>query len=108
MAALVLLCEDLSVTAICGTKSLSWKRGKKKKSTQKRNRAQDASSFHNKQQQEPFNPVFNRILPLSYQGGSRIELHVCCLWIPVLSQGVVCFHSVGLGCSWTFTVIISS
>jgi hypothetical protein len=21
---------------------------------------------------------------------------------------VVCFHSVGLGCSWTFTVIISS
>ena len=22
------------------------------------------------------------------------------------SQGVVCFDSVGLGCSWTFTVII--
>jgi hypothetical protein len=38
--------------------------------------------------------------------GSRIELHVCCLGIPVVSQGVVCFHSVGLGCSWTFTVII--
>ncbi len=28
------------------------------------------------------------------------------LGIPVVSQGVVCFHSVALGCSWTFTVII--
>jgi hypothetical protein len=30
----------------------------------------------------------------------------CHLWIPVVSQGVACFHSVDLGCSWTFTVII--
>jgi hypothetical protein len=28
------------------------------------------------------------------------------VWIPVVSQGVDCFCSVGLGCSWTFTVII--
>ena len=27
------------------------------------------------------------------------------LWIHVVSQGVDCFYSVGLGCSWTFTVI---
>ncbi len=50
--------------------------------------------------------LFNRIMSLPYQGGSRIELHVCCLWIPVGSQGVDCFYSLGLGCSWTFTVII--
>ena len=56
--------------------------------------------------QDSAQDLFNRILPLPYQGGSRIDLHVCCLWIPVVSQGVVCFHIVGLGCSWTFTVII--
>jgi hypothetical protein len=50
--------------------------------------------------------LFNRIMPVFYQGGSRIEFHVCCLWIPVVSQGVDCFYSVDLGCSWTFTVII--
>jgi hypothetical protein len=56
--------------------------------------------------QDSAQDLFNRIMPLPYQGGSRIELHVCCLWIPVVSQGVDCFHSVVLGCSWTFTVII--
>jgi hypothetical protein len=50
--------------------------------------------------------LFNRLMTLPYQGVSRIEFHVCCLWIPVVSQGVDCFYSVGLGCSWTFTVII--
>ena len=50
--------------------------------------------------------LFNRSMTLSYQEVSRIEFHVCCLWIPVVSQGVDCFYSVGLGCSWTFTVII--
>jgi hypothetical protein len=28
------------------------------------------------------------------------------LWIPVVRQGVVCFHSGGLGYSWIFTVIV--
>ncbi len=50
--------------------------------------------------------LFNRLMTLPYQGVSRIEFHVCCLWIPVVSQGVDCFYSVGLGCSWTVTVII--
>ena len=50
--------------------------------------------------------LFNRILISSYLGVSRIELHVCCLWIPFVSHGVVCFHSVGLGCSWILSVII--
>jgi hypothetical protein len=50
--------------------------------------------------------LFNRLMTLPYQGVSRIEFHVCCLWIQVVSQGVDCLHSVGLGCSWTFTVII--
>ncbi len=39
-------------------------------------------------------------------GVSRIEFHVSCLWIPVVRQGVDCFYSVDLGCSWTFTLII--
>ena len=50
--------------------------------------------------------LFNRLMTLPYQGVSRIEFHVCCLWIPFVSQGVDCLHSVGLRCSWTFTVII--
>ncbi len=45
-------------------------------------------------------------MTLPYQGVWRIEFHVCCLWIPVVRQGVDCFNSVDLGCSWTFTVII--
>ncbi len=36
--------------------------------------------------------LFNRLMTLPYQGVSRIEFHVCCLWIPVVSQGVVCFY----------------
>jgi hypothetical protein len=56
--------------------------------------------------QDSAQDLFNRVMPLPYQGGSRIELHVCCIWIPVVSQGVDCFYSVGLGCSGTFTVII--
>jgi hypothetical protein len=50
--------------------------------------------------------LFNRLMTLTYQGVSRIEFHVCCLWIPVVSQGVDYLHSVGLRVSWTFTVII--
>jgi hypothetical protein len=34
-------------------------------------------------------------MTLPYQGVSRIEFHVCCLWIPVVGQGVDCFYSVG-------------
>ena len=37
---------------------------------------------------------------------SRYEFQFCCLWTRFVSQGVVCFHSVGLVGSWTFTVII--
>ena len=44
-------------------------------------------------------------MTLPYQGVSRIEFHVFCLWILVVSQGVDCFYSGDLGCSWTFTVI---
>ena len=50
--------------------------------------------------------LFHRSMTLSYQGVSRIEFHVCCLWILVVSQGVDCVYSVDLGCSWTFTMII--
>jgi hypothetical protein len=50
--------------------------------------------------------LFNRLMTLPYQGVSRIEFHLCYLWIPVVRQGVDCFYSVDLGCSWTFTVII--
>ncbi len=32
-----------------------------------------------------------------YFGVSRIEFQFCCLWIRFVSQGVVCFLSVGLG-----------
>jgi hypothetical protein len=32
-----------------------------------------------------------------YFGVSRIEFQFCCLWIRFVSQGVVCFHSVGFG-----------
>jgi hypothetical protein len=50
--------------------------------------------------------LFVRHLRRPYQGVSRIEFFVCCLWIPEVRQGVVCSHSVGLGCSWIFTVIV--
>ena len=56
--------------------------------------------------QDSAQEFFNRLMTLPNQGVSRIEFHVCCLWIPVVRQGVDCFYSVGLGCSWTFTVII--
>ena len=56
--------------------------------------------------QDSAQEFFNRLMTLPYQGVSRIEFHMCCLWIPVVSQDVDCFYSVGLGCSWTFTVII--
>ena len=56
--------------------------------------------------QDSARELFNRLMTLPYQGVSRIEFHVCCLWIPVVRQGVDCFYSVDLGCSWTFTVII--
>jgi hypothetical protein len=50
--------------------------------------------------------LFARNLTRPYQGVSRIDFFVCCLWIPVVRQGVVCFHSGGLGCSWIFTAIV--
>jgi hypothetical protein len=56
--------------------------------------------------QDSARKLFNRLMTLPSQGVSRIAFHVCCLWIPVVRQGVDCFDSVGLGCSWTFTVII--
>jgi hypothetical protein len=50
--------------------------------------------------------LFARHLSRPYQGVSRIEFFVCCLWIPVVRQGVFCSLSVGLGCSWIFTAIV--
>jgi hypothetical protein len=50
--------------------------------------------------------LFNRLMTLPYQGVQRIEFHVCYLWIPFVSQGVDCLHSVGLGCPWTVAVIL--
>ena len=50
--------------------------------------------------------LFARHSTRPYQGVSRIEFFVSCLWIPVVREGVVCFHSVGLGCSWIFTAIV--
>ena len=47
-----------------------------------------------------------RVLILPYQGDSRFEFQLCCLRIPFVRQGVVCFHSVSLQVSWTFTVIV--
>jgi hypothetical protein len=56
--------------------------------------------------QDSARELFNRLMTtLPYQGVSRIEFHMCCLWIPLVSEDVDCFYSVGLGCSWTFTVI---
>ena len=42
----------------------------------------------------------------SYLGASPTEFQEYFLQIPSVSRGVVCFHSDGLGCSWTFTVIV--
>ena len=39
-------------------------------------------------------------------GALPTEFQEYCLQIPSVSQGVVCFHSDGLGCSWTFTVTV--
>ena len=50
--------------------------------------------------------LFKRYLTRPYQGVPRIEFLVSFLWIPVVRQGVVCFHSGGLGCSWIFTAIV--
>ncbi len=67
---------------------------------------QDASHFYLQLvSQDSAQEFFNRLMTLPYQGVSRIEFHVSCLWIPVVRQGVDCFYSVDLGCSWTFTVI---
>ncbi len=66
------------------------------------------SSYLSLQQvsQDRVQELFARHLTRPYQGVSRIEFFVCYLWIPVVRQGVVCFHSVGLGCSWIFTSIV--
>ena len=50
--------------------------------------------------------LFNRIFISSYLGVSRTEFQLCCLRIRFVSYSVVCFHSVGLGCSWILSVII--
>ena len=55
--------------------------------------------------QDSAQELFNHILS-SYSAVSRTEFQVCCLQIPSVSQGVVCFHSDDLGCSRTFTVIV--
>ena len=66
------------------------------------------SSYLSLQQvaQDGAQELFARHSTHPYQGVSRIEFFVCCLWIPVVRQGVVCSHSVGLGCSWIFTAIV--
>ena len=48
--------------------------------------------------------LFKRILISSYLDGQRIEFQ-CCLRIRFVRIGVVCFHSVGPGCSWISSVI---
>ncbi len=47
----------------------------------------------------------NGFLP-SYLGAFPTEFQEYCLQIPSFSQGEVCFHSDGLGCSCTFTVTV--
>jgi len=49
--------------------------------------------------------LFHHIMTLPYPGVSRLEFQFCFLRIRFVSQGVVCFYSVGLGGSWTLTVI---
>jgi hypothetical protein len=41
--------------------------------------------------------LFRHTTIVSYFGVSRIEFQLCCLWIRLVSQGVVCFHSVDFG-----------
>ena len=54
--------------------------------------------------QDSTQELFERTMA-TYIVVSRIEFQFCCLWTRVVSQGVVCLHSVGFGGSWTFTVI---
>ena len=56
--------------------------------------------------QDRVQELFGHHLTRPYQGVLRIEFSVCYLWIPVVRQGVVCFHSGGLGCSWIFTASV--
>ena len=46
--------------------------------------------------QDSSQELFERVIP-SYVGFSRIEFQFCCLWTRVVSQGVVCLHSVVFG-----------
>ncbi len=55
--------------------------------------------------QDSAQEFLNVFLP-SYLGALPTEFQEYCLQIPSVSQGVVCFHSDGLGCSWTFTVTV--
>ena len=55
--------------------------------------------------QDSAQEFLNGFLP-SYLGALPTEFQEYCLQIPSVSQGVVCFHSDGLGCSWTFTVTV--
>ena len=49
--------------------------------------------------------LFNYIIS-PYTADSRIEFQLYSLRTQFVRQGVVCFHSVGLVVSWSFTVII--
>jgi len=46
--------------------------------------------------QDSAQELFRRTIA-PYFGASRIEFQLCCLWTRFVSQGVVCFHSVGFG-----------
>jgi hypothetical protein len=54
--------------------------------------------------QDSVQDLFRRTITTDL-GVSRIEFQFCCLLTRVVSQGVVCLHSVDFGGSWTFTVI---
>jgi hypothetical protein len=47
--------------------------------------------------QDSAQELFRRTTIAPYFGVSRIEFQLCCLWIRLVSQGVVCFHSVAFG-----------
>jgi hypothetical protein len=68
---------------------------------------QDGFSFPLQQvSQDRAQELFARLLTRPYQGVLRIEFSVCNLWIPVVRQGMVCFHSGDLGFSWIFTASV--
>jgi hypothetical protein len=56
--------------------------------------------------QDKAQDLFVRLLTHPYQGVLRIEFLVFNLWIPVVRQGMVCFHGGDLGFSWIFTASV--